>query len=108
MPFRLRLAKLIAFDPDLITGSAPMALAEVRTLYESNVRSIPDMLEMAAASIASESEHDDCSPTKAVCMIQLAENGEVQIYGWGDTDDLHCLGMIERGKHELLNILADD
>lgn len=85
-----------------------MALAEVRTLYESNCRSIPAMFRMAADNIESEKDDGDCSPTKAVVMIQLAENGCVEVYGWGDTDDMRALGLIERGKHELLTILAPD
>lgn len=85
-----------------------MALAEVRTLYESNCRSIPAMLRLAADSIESEDDDDECSPTRAVAMIQLADNGCIEIYGWGDTDDLRCLGLLERGKHELLSILRGD
>ena len=84
-----------------------MALAEVRTLYETNMRSVPAMLRQAADSIESEADDDDCSPTVAMIAIQLHENGAVQVYGWGDTSDLHALGLIERGKHELLSNIAD-
>ena len=76
-------------------------LAEVKTLYETNCRSIPDMLRQAADSIETEAA-EDFSPTVAMVAIQLAENGDVKVYGWGETDDLHALGLIERGKHELL------
>lgn len=81
-------------------------LAEVHTLYETNCRSIPDMLRQAADGI--ESEGDDDSPTVAMVAVQLAENGEVQLYGWGDTGDMHALALLERGKHELLRILQRD
>lgn len=85
-----------------------MALAEVHTLYETNCRSIADMLRHAAESIEDEVNQSDCSPTKTVVAIQLSEDGQVQVYGWGETDDLHALGLIERGKHELLSAMAND
>lgn len=77
-------------------------LAEVHTLYESNPRSIVDMLRAAADSIGTEEDDPGCSPTTAVVMIQLAENGDVQVYGWGKTDDMHAIGMIELGKSRLI------
>lgn len=82
----------------------PPQLAEVATLYETNCRSIPDMLRQAADSIETEAG-EGYSPTTAMVAVQLAENGAVKIYGWGDTDDLRAIGLLERGKHELLTIL---
>jgi len=76
-------------------------IAEVVTLYDTNARSIPDMLRQAADSMESEAS-DDCSPTVAMVAVQLTESGEVQIYGWGDTDDLRAVGLLERGKHSLI------
>lgn len=81
-------------------------LAEVHKLYDTNCRSIPDMLRQAADSIESEVE-EGYSPTVAMVAVQIAESGKVKIYGWGDTDDLRALGLLERGKHELLSIVAD-
>jgi len=81
-------------------------LAEVHVLYESNCRSIPDMLRQAANSIEAESDGDS-SPTTAMIAVQLAENGKVQMYGWGDTGNLHAIGLLERGKHELLAALYE-
>jgi hypothetical protein len=83
-----------------------MKLAEIHTLYETNCRSIADMLRQAATSIEAEPDQDDCSPTKAIVAVQLSEDGQVEIYGWGDTDDLHAIGLLERGKHRLLGMLA--
>ena len=82
-----------------------MKLAEVHTLYEANCRSIPDMLRQSADSIESEATEGH-SPTKAMVAVQLAENGDVEIYGWGDTDDLHALGLLQRGAHRLCEILS--
>lgn len=82
-------------------------LAEVTPLYETNCRSIPDMLRQAADSI--EIERDEgFSPTVAMVAVQISESGQIQIYGWGDTDNMHTLAMLERGKHELLTILKDE
>ena len=83
-----------------------MALAEVTTLYDTNCRDIPEMLRGAADNIEAEADHPDCSPTKAIVAIQLSADGQVIVYGWGDTTDLHALGIIERGKHELLTAIA--
>ena len=83
-----------------------MKLAEVHTLYESNARSIPGMLRQAAASIEAEAD-EDYSPTTAMVAVQLAGNGQVKIYGWGDVTDLSAIGLLERGKHELLEVLFE-
>lgn len=81
-----------------------MKLAEVHTLYETNARSIPDMLREAASNIETEVE-GGFSPTIAMVAVQLTENGNVQIYGWGDTDDLRALGLLQRGQFSLLATL---
>lgn len=81
-----------------------MKLAEVHTLYESNFRSIPDMLREAADSIETEAE-EGYTPTTAMVAVQLSEGGEIKVYGWGDTDDLRAIGLLERGKHDLLNMM---
>lgn len=80
-------------------------LAVVETLYPTNPRSIPDMLREAADSI-DQSDPDD-APVAAVAVF-IGADGTIGIYGWGETDDMHSLGMLERGKHELLSILAGD
>ena len=80
-------------------------LAEVHTLYESNCRAIPEMMRVAADAIGMETDDDD--RTQAVVAIQLTESGDVLVYGWGDTNDLHALGIMERGKHELLTNMMD-
>lgn len=84
-----------------------MRLAEVHTLYETNCRSIPDMLRQSADNIETEAA-EGYSPTVAMFAIQLAENGKVQIYGWGDCDAMKALAMIERGKDALLSTFPGD
>lgn len=80
-------------------------LAEVHTLYETNCRSIPDMLRQSADNIETEVE-EGYSPTVAMFAVQLAENGEIQIYGWGDCDNMTALAMVERGKNKLLSMFG--
>lgn len=77
-----------------------MSLAEVIPLYETNARSIPDMLRQSADSL--EREVDECySPTKAMIAVQISEDGEVQIYGWGETDELQAIATLQLGLHKL-------
>lgn len=82
-------------------------LAEVHTLYETNCRSIPDMLRQSADSIETEAA-GGFSPTVAMFAVQLAENGSILIYGWGDCDNMRALAMIERGKAELLSTFGKE
>lgn len=84
-----------------------MKLAEVHTLYETNCRSIPDMLRQSANSIETEVS-EGCSPTVAMFAIQLTESGSIEIYEWGDCDNMKALAMIERGKDRLLSCFGSD
>ena len=81
-------------------------LAEVTTLYETNCRSIPDMLRQAADSIEGEVA-EGYSPTVAMVAVQLTESGEVRLYGWGDTADHHALGLLARGQAELIATMQE-
>ena len=75
-------------------------LAEVVTLYETNCRAIPDMLRQLADSIESEDAelHD---MTKTVVSVQVKESGDIEIYGWGDADELRTLGLLHLAAHHL-------
>lgn len=81
-------------------------IAEVHTLYDTNARSIPDMLRQAADSIETEVEQG-FNPTKAMIAVQVSESGAIQIYGWGDTDDLHAIGALQMGIHRLSRDIFD-
>ena len=87
----------------MVTTDTPR-LAEVHTLYGTNARSIPDMLREAADTI-------DADPTDApVAMVAVFVDteGTIGTYGWGDVCDLRAIGLLERGKHEILSILAGE
>jgi len=78
-------------------------LKVVETLYSSNARDIPAMLRMSADSIASERD-EGSSPTVAMVAVQLCDNGEVRVYGWGDTDNLRAIGLLHCGLTEIARI----
>lgn len=81
-------------------------IAEVHTLYDTNARAIPDMLRQAADSIEKEAT-EGFSPTKAMIAVQVSESGTIQVYGWGDTDDLHAIGALQMGAHRLTRDIFD-
>lgn len=39
--------------------------------------------------------------TKAMVAVQLAEDGTVQVYGWGETDLMSAIGTLHMGIHRL-------
>ena len=74
-------------------------IAEVVTLYETNAGYIPDMLRKRAEAIEAQTEQDD----RVVSMIavEVTESGDLEIYGWGKTDDFHCLGVLAMASARL-------
>lgn len=86
-----------------MTDTPAPRLAVVETLYDTNCRSIPAMLREAADSI--EQGDPDEAPVAAVAVFRDAD-GTLGVYGWGETDDLHAIGLIELGKHELMSRLV--
>lgn len=74
-------------------------VAEVITLYDSNANHIPAMLRKRAEMIEAETEADD--RTVAMIAIAVTESGDLEVYGWGDTDDFHCLGVLAMASARL-------
>jgi len=81
-------------------------LAEVHTLYESNAAQIPEMLRTAADSIETE-ESEGFDPTRAVVAVQIGENGNVRVYGWGKTDTMDSIALLHLGAAQLTNSLLE-
>lgn len=81
-------------------------LAEVHTIYETNARSIPDMLRSAAENIESE-ETEGYVRTSAMIAVQVSEDGQIQVYGWGTTDSLHALGALTAGAQSIGGMILD-
>lgn len=85
-----------------------MKLAEVHTLYEENASDIPAMLRQSARSIETEAE-EGYSPTRAMVAVQISEEGDVQIYGWGRTDSMDSLALLHLGIAQMTkHILGDE
>lgn len=79
------------------------ALAEVKTLYQSNARDIPAMLRMLAGNI--ESPPADTDPVDcAVCVVFNRETGRYNIYGWGDTTLDLSLVFLDLAHDELRRV----
>lgn len=74
-------------------------VAEVITLYDSNANHIPAMLRKRAEMIEAETEADD--RTVAMIAVTVTESGDLEVYGWGDTDDFHCLGVLAMASARL-------
>lgn len=83
-----------------------MALAEVHTIYSENARSIPDMLRRSAASIETEVA-EGYAQTKAMVAVQISVDGHIQVYGWGDTDAIHALGVLHAGAQRIGDIVLE-
>lgn len=76
-----------------------MSIAEVVTLYDSNANHIPAMLRKRADLIEAQTESDD--RTVAMIAVEVTETGDIEIYGWGQTDDFHCLGVLAMASARL-------
>lgn len=83
-----------------------MKLAEVHTLYATNAADIPAMLRQAAASIETEAA-EGYSPTRAVIAVQVSEEGEVQVYGWGRTETFDSIAVLQIGAAKLIQQFTD-
>ena len=74
-------------------------LAEVVTLYDSNANDIVAMLRKRADAIEAETDSDD--RTTAMIAVEVTESGDLEIYGFGKTDDFHCLGVLAMASARL-------
>jgi len=79
--------------------------AEIITLFETNCADIPSMLRGTADNI--EAETDDHIRTESIICVQIHENGDLQVYGWGRTDTHQCIANLEIAKHQLIQGLYD-
>lgn len=76
-----------------------MKLAEVVTLYDSNANDIVSMLRKSAEVIEAETEEHD--RTVAMIAVKVLESGDIDIFGWGETNDFHCLGVLAMASARL-------
>jgi len=76
-----------------------MEIAEVITLYDTNANNIVDMLRIKASAIEAETPADD--RTVAMIAVEVTESGDIEIFGWGQTNDFHCLGVLAMASARL-------
>ena len=79
----------------------------VEAFPEGNVANIAAMLRQAADSIGSETDEDN--RTEAMIAVQIHEDGDIQVYGWGRTDSVKAIGTLHLGIAQLANgMLKED
>lgn len=78
-------------------------LAEVKTLYESNARQIPEMLRKLAAEIENPPVAG-VKPDQVVCIVRDSRTGMQSAYGWGDTDLQTSMMMLTVQQKRFANI----
>lgn len=65
-------------------------------LYENGLAAdIAGSMRRRATSIEAETEDDN--RTVAMIAVQIAENGAVEVYGWGRTNLFHAMGALAAG-----------
>lgn len=76
-----------------------MAIAEVITLYDANANDVVAMLRKRADIIEAQTDTDD--RTVAMIAIEVTESSDIQVFGWGQTDDFHALGVMAMASARL-------
>lgn len=64
-------------------------VAEVVTLRETSPADIAAMLRQCADSI------DAGAKPKSIIAVATENDGSLTIYGWGETDSMHCLATLQ-------------
>lgn len=81
----------------------PPKLAEVKVLYESNARQIPEMMR----KLADEIEHppvEGACPDQVVVVLRDSRTGYQNAYGWGDTNLETSMMMLTVQQKRFANI----
>ena len=58
-----------------------------------NLADVAASMEQAAADIRASQD----APVLSAACITLDANGEIAVYGWGRTDDIHSIGLLQLG-----------
>ncbi len=80
--------------------------AQVHVIFEKNCSDIPAMLRESADCIETE-EAEGYSRTRAMVAVQISEDGHVQVYGWGKTDSMHCIALLQLGMTQIAQGVLD-
>lgn len=78
-------------------------LAEVKILYESNARQIPEMMRKLADEIESPPV-EGAKPDQVLCIVRDSKTGMQNAYAWGDTNIETSIMMLSIQQKRLSNI----
>lgn len=76
-------------------------VAEVKIIYQTNARNVVDQLRKAADSIESGKADD----VRGAVFVLAAPGGAVDVYAWGDLDNYMTLGVLERAKRKVHEVI---
>lgn len=93
---------------DSPTESSIPNLSVVTTLFEKNCRDIPAMLRQSADAIEQEDPTTDDAITKAIIAVQITLDGQIVVYGWGDTNNIEALGTLQLGLQKLVGMTLEN
>ena len=82
----------------------PAKLAEVKTIYESNARQIPEMMRKLAGEIESP-PIPGAVPDQVLCIVRDSKTGLQNAYAWGNTDIQTSIAMLSIQQKRLSNIM---
>ncbi len=78
-------------------------LAEVKTLYESNARQIPEMMRRLAGEIENPPVAG-AKPDQVLCIVRDSRTGMQNAYAWGDTNIETSMMMLTIQQKRLASI----
>ena len=78
-------------------------LAEVKTIYESNARQIPEMMRKLAGEIE-QPPAEGAKPDQVLCIVRDSKTGMQNAYAWGDTNIQTSIMMMSIQQRRLANI----
>lgn len=79
-------------------------LKEVKTIYESNARQIPEMLRALATEIETANANKTHNIDQAVCVIRDSKTGRLNSYGWGDLMIDNSVSILSQAQNQLSEI----
>lgn len=78
-------------------------LAEVKTIYVSNARQIPEMMRKLAGEIE-QPPVEGAAPDQVLCIVRDSKTGMQNAYGWGDTSLETSIMMLTVQQQRFANI----
>lgn len=78
-------------------------LAEVKTIYVSNARQIPEMMRKLAGEIE-QPPVAGAAPDQVLCIVRDSKTGMQNAYAWGDTNIETSIMMMSIQQKRLANI----